>query len=93
MKNYVIASDIKFRREEIIGELKKNRLFLVKDIQVKIMATINNEEKVIVLLRSSFDGYYEYDICPGNYRIEINRETLPVGFKTVNDNILNIICQ
>ncbi|HLD03516.1 MAG TPA: SdrD B-like domain-containing protein, partial [Candidatus Dojkabacteria bacterium] len=63
----------------------------VKDVQIKITATIDNEDKVIILLRSSFDGYYEYVICPGNYRIEINQETVPAGYKTVNDNVINIV--
>jgi hypothetical protein len=61
-----------------------------KNREIEIYFFDENDEKVeVVTVETNEDGYWEAEICPGDYKVELVSGT-PLGYKLKSDKIQDI---
>jgi hypothetical protein len=58
------------------GEIDDNEDRL-EDISLRIYYMENGEEMTVVTLQTDEDGYWETELCPGTYTLEVDQEDIP----------------
>lgn len=61
------------------------------DVNVKIYTYDKDGERVLVTeVKTNSDGYWEVDLCPGYYEVELSLETVEAGIQPVGENLRKI---
>ncbi len=53
----------------------------VSDIELVIYQQEDGEEKIIEIVTTDSDGYWELEVCTGSYRVRVDEDSLPEGVK------------
>lgn len=61
-----------------------------KDIEIELVTEIDGEEVSIEKTVTDENGYYELEVCPANYKITVNAETLPENVTLKSDDVLSV---
>ena len=73
------------------NDRKDNREKILPDISLKIYVEDENGEKTTIKeLTTNEDGYWEVMLCPGEYFVEVDRNTLPNN-TDLADNIKEVV--
>lgn len=62
----------------------------LENVLVAIYQEVEGEEEVITTTRTDENGYWEAEVCPGNYKIKIDEESLPEKTELEGKALLDI---
>ncbi|MDD2270526.1 MAG: SdrD B-like domain-containing protein, partial [Candidatus Dojkabacteria bacterium] len=54
----------------------------IENVSIRIYRIYEGNEITIAQLKTDENGYWESEVCPGDYSIEIDQESLPKNLKT-----------
>ena len=62
----------------------------LKDVTVKLYAEIDGDRKLISSTSTDENGYWQTEVCPADYEVEIDEDDLPSRAKVKGDDTLEI---
>ncbi|MBD3281057.1 hypothetical protein GF389_06110 [Candidatus Dojkabacteria bacterium] len=62
----------------------------LEDVRIELYVDMDGERTMVVSVRTDENGYWEADVCPGNYDVEVNEDDLPEDSKLDGDAVLGI---
>ncbi|MBN2015668.1 PKD domain-containing protein [Candidatus Dojkabacteria bacterium] len=62
----------------------------LESIEVKIYLEKDGEKDVVTTERTDENGYWEAEVCPGEYKAEINKDDLPENVALSSDEVLGL---
>ncbi|MBN1332083.1 hypothetical protein JW978_04375 [Candidatus Dojkabacteria bacterium] len=60
------------------------------DVKIEFYSEIDGEKRLVLSVRTDENGYWEADVCPGSYDIEIDKDSLPEDTEIKGDDVLGI---
>ncbi|MDD3647114.1 MAG: hypothetical protein PHS44_01250 [Candidatus Dojkabacteria bacterium] len=76
------------QKQKLSGYVKNQDGEGVENAEVDIYEVVEGEEKYVSTVKTNAEGYWEAEVCPGEYNTRVKKESLPEGTVLEGEEVL-----